>query len=52
MSIIQLDVDVAISVAVDVTNDVLPVWRMDVYPFCFDQSKSLLQAEIECYPLI
>ena len=38
MSKIQFDVDVAI----DVANDVLPVCRIEVYLFRFNQSKSLL----------
>ena len=31
----------------DVANDVIPVWWMEVYPFRFNQSKSLLQAGIK-----
>ena len=38
MSKIQFDV----SVAIDVANDVFSVWWMEVYPFRFNQSKSLL----------
>ena len=30
-----------------VANDVLLVWWMEVYPFRFNQSKSLLHAEIK-----
>ena len=48
MSKIQFDVDIAIGVAIDVANDVLPVWWMEVYPFHFSPSKSLLHAEIKC----
>ena len=33
MSKIQFDVNVANGVAIDVANDVLPVWWMEVYPF-------------------
>ena len=43
----QFDVNVANGVSIDVLNDVLPVWWMEVYPFRFDQSKSLLHAEIK-----
>ena len=43
---IQFDVDVANGFAIDVANDELPVWLMVVYPFPFNQSKSLLHAEI------
>ena len=43
----QFDVNVANGFAIDVANDVLPVWWMEVYPFRFNQSKSLLHAEIE-----
>ena len=46
ISKIQFDVDVAYGVAFYVANDVLPVWWMEVYPFRFRQSKSLLHAEI------
>ena len=38
---IQFDVNVANAVAIDVANDVLSVWWMEVYPFCFNQSKPL-----------
>ena len=44
---IQLDINVAKDVAIYVANDVHPVWRMEVYPFRFNQSKSLLHAEIK-----
>ena len=47
MSKIQFDVNVANGVAVDVANDVLPVWWMEVYPFRVYQSESLLHAEIK-----
>ena len=42
MSKIQLDVEVANGVAIDVANDVYPICWMDVYPFRYNQSKSLL----------
>ena len=47
MSIIQFDTNVASSVAIDVANDVLPVWWMEVYPFRVNQSESLLHAKIK-----
>ena len=40
MSKIQFDVNVALSVAIDVANDELPVWKMKVYPFRLNLSKS------------
>ena len=43
----EFDVIVAYGVAIDVANDVLPVWWIEVYPFRFNQSKSLLHAEIK-----
>ena len=46
MSEIQFDVNVANGVAIDVANDVLPVWLMEVYPFRVNQSESLLHAEL------
>ena len=46
---IQLEVNVANGFAIDVANNVLPVWWMEVYPFRVDQSKSLLHAEIKWY---
>ena len=49
MSKLQFDVDVAKGVAIDVDNDVLVVWWMEVYPFRFSQSKSLLHAEIKWF---
>ena len=36
-------------VAIDFVNDVLPVWWMEVYSFRFNQSKSLLHAEIKWF---
>ena len=39
MSEIQFDVNVAYGFAVDVANNVLPVWWMEVYPFRIDQSE-------------
>ena len=47
MSKIQIDFNAANGVAINVANDVLPFWLMEVSPFCFYQSKSLLHAEIE-----
>ena len=47
MSGIQFDVNVANGVAIDVANDILPVWWMEVYPFRVNQSESLLHAEIK-----
>ena len=47
MSQIQFDVDVANSIAIDVANDILPALWMEVYPFPFNQSKSLLHTEIK-----
>ena len=43
MSEILFGDNVATGVAIDIANDVLPVWWMDVYPLRFNQSKSLLQ---------
>ena len=43
----QFDIDVAYSVAIDVANDVPLVRWMEVYPFRFHQSKTLLHAEIK-----
>ena len=45
--LIQFDVNVAYYVAFDVDNDVLPVWWMEVYPFCV--YKSLLRAKIKLF---
>ena len=39
---IPFDVYVANSFAIDVTYDLHQVWWMEVYPFRFNQSKSLL----------
>ena len=49
MSKIQFDVDVADSAAIDVDNDLLPVWWMEVNVCIFriNQSKSLLHADIK-----
>ena len=47
MSLNEFDVNVANGVAIDVANDGLPVWLMEVCPFRFNQSKSLLHAEIK-----
>ena len=47
MSTIHFDFNVANSVAIDVTNDILPVWWIEVYLFRINQSKSLLHAEIK-----
>ena len=47
MSVIQFDVNVANGVAIEVTNDVLPVWWMEVYPFRANQSEELLRVEIK-----
>ena len=46
MSEIHFDINVANGVAIDVANDVLPVWWMEVNPFRVNQSESLLHAEI------
>ena len=42
----QFDVNVANGVAIDVANDVLSLWWMEVYTFRINQSKSLLHAAI------
>ena len=47
MSKIQFDVYVANSVAIDVANDVLPVWWIEAYPFRGNKSKSLLHAKMK-----
>ena len=39
MSKIQFDVDHTNGVTIDVANDVLPVWWMEVYPFRFKDKK-------------
>ena len=49
MPLNELDVNFANDVATDVANDLLPVWWMEVYPFCFNQSESLLHAEIKWF---
>ena len=46
---IHFDVNVANGVSIDVANDLLPVWWMEVYPFHLNQSKSLLHAEIRYF---
>ena len=38
---------IEVNVAFDVANDILPVWWMEVYPFRFSESKSLLHAKIK-----
>ena len=43
----QFDVNVANGVAIDIADDLLQVWWMEVCPFRFNQSKSLLHAEIK-----
>ena len=48
MSKIQFDVNIANVVVFDVAYDVHPVWWMEVYPFCLNQSKPLLHAKIKC----
>ena len=48
MSKIQFDINFANSNTIEVATDVLPVWCMEIYyPFRFNQSKSLLHAEIK-----
>ena len=49
MSNIQFDVHVSNGSAMDVGNDELPIWWMEVhvYPFHFNQSVSLFHAEIK-----
>ena len=44
----QFDINVNNGVAIVVDNDVRPVKWREVYPNLFNQSKSLLQANIEC----
>ena len=41
MSEIQFDANVANGIAIYVANDVLRVWRMEVYPFRVSQSELL-----------
>ena len=38
---IQFDVNIAKGVAIDVANDVLPVYWMEIYPVRLNQSKSV-----------
>ena len=47
MSKIHFHLNVVKCVAIDVANDVLPLWWMAVYPFSINKSKSLLHAEIK-----
>ena len=47
MSEFEFDVNSTNDVAIDVANDILPVWWMEVYPFRVNQSESLLHAEIK-----
>ena len=49
MSKIHFDINIANGVVIDVVNDLLLVWWMEVYPFCLNQSKSLLHAEIKLF---
>ena len=42
----QFDIDVANGVAIDFANDVLLICWIEVYPFRFNQSKSLLHVII------
>ena len=44
----KLDINVNNGVAIVVDNDVRPVKWMEVYFSLFNQSKSLLNANIEC----
>ena len=45
---IDFDINhVANGLAIDVANDLLQVWWMEVYLFRLNQSKSLLHAEIK-----
>ena len=44
----QFDINVNNGVAIVVDNDVRPVKWMEVYRSLFNQSKSLLHANIEC----
>ena len=45
----QFDINVNNGVAIAVDNDVRPVKWMEVYPSLFNQSKSPLHANIECF---
>ena len=42
-------VNFANGIAIDVANDRLPVWWMEVYPLRFNQSESPLHTEIKWY---
>ena len=44
----QFDINVNNGVAIVIDNDVRPVKWIEVYSGLFNQSKSLLHAEIEC----
>ena len=44
----QFDINIHSGVAIVVDNDVRPFKWMEVYPSLFNQSKSLLHANIEC----
>ena len=44
MSNIKFEVN---GIAVDVANDILPVWLMEVYLFRMDQSRSLVHTNIK-----
>ena len=46
---IQFNVNVANGVAIDVANDVLQVWWIEVYCFRGNQSNLLLHAEIKWF---
>ena len=46
MSQIAFDVNVANGVAIDIDNDVLSVWWMEVYPYRFNQWKSLYMPKL------
>ena len=47
MSKTQIDYNAANGVAIDVANDVLPFWWIEVYLFRFNQLKLLLHAGIK-----
>ena len=49
---IQFDINVANRIAMDVANDILLVWWMEVYHFCFNQSKSVLPAKIKLLKIL
>ena len=38
MSLNEFDINIDNGVAIDVANEVFPVWWMEVYPFLFNQS--------------